>query len=155
MSDFPKTVQEFMTVQPTTVRPDMSLAQAADLMRERSIRHLPVTADGGLIGVLSERDVHVARTLRRRNFADITVAKLMNDVPLVVAPETPIATVAARMLDRRTGSAVVVHEGRVVGIFTTVDALLALHRIAGEVEERDCVGLAQRPQSQPGPQPVP
>ena len=47
-----------------------------------------------------------------------------------VGPETPLAKVAASMVRHRFGSAVIVERGRVVGMFTTVDALRALLRRA-------------------------
>jgi CBS domain-containing protein len=50
-------VDEVMTTQPFVVPPDMPLQQAAREMAVRWIRHLPVVADGRLLGVVSMRDV--------------------------------------------------------------------------------------------------
>jgi CBS domain-containing protein len=50
-------VDEVMTGQPFTVPPDMPLQDAAREMAVRWIRHLPVVADGRLLGVVSMRDV--------------------------------------------------------------------------------------------------
>ena len=126
------TVQEHMTLAPVTVASTASLAEAALLMREKAARHLPVVDDGRLVGVVSERDVNVARTLRSTSLEKAKVALVMNEQPLAVPPDARLSDVAARMLDRKVGSAIVVHEGRVVGIFTSHDALLALHRILAE-----------------------
>jgi CBS domain-containing protein len=46
-----------MTSAPEVLRPDSELADAAHLMLELGIRHLPVVRSGQLIGVLSMRDV--------------------------------------------------------------------------------------------------
>mgnify|MGYP003348804238 CR=1 FL=1 len=47
-----------MTRSLLTVRWNLSLEDAWKMMKERSIRHLPVLdAEGGLIGILSDRDV--------------------------------------------------------------------------------------------------
>ena len=51
------TVNEAMTVEVFTVPPDMSLRAAAREMAARWIRHLPVVAEGRLLGVVSMRDV--------------------------------------------------------------------------------------------------
>ena len=123
------TVQEFMTAQPLTIAPGAPLAEAARIMRERSIRHLPVVEEGRLVGALSERDVHVARTLRSVTLETTKVETLMNDRPLAVPASAALPDVAARMIDRKAGSAIVMHDGCVVGIFTTHDALHALHRL--------------------------
>jgi CBS domain-containing protein len=50
-------VDEVMTSQPFTVPPDMPLQEAAREMAVRWIRHLPVVAEGRLLGVVSMRDV--------------------------------------------------------------------------------------------------
>ncbi len=42
-----------------TVDPDDSVSQAVEVMRENSTRHLPVTADGDLLGVVTTTDVAV------------------------------------------------------------------------------------------------
>jgi CBS domain-containing protein len=51
------TVDETMTAEVFTVPPDMQLQDAARQMAVRWIRHLPVVADGQLLGVVSMRDV--------------------------------------------------------------------------------------------------
>jgi CBS domain-containing protein len=50
-------VGDVMTRSPVTVSPDDDALQAAKLMGERRIRHLPVVQDGMVLGVLGIRDV--------------------------------------------------------------------------------------------------
>jgi CBS domain-containing protein len=50
-------VSDYMTPAPEVLRPDSDLADAAHLMLELGIRHLPVVRSGHLVGVLSIRDV--------------------------------------------------------------------------------------------------
>ena len=50
-------VDEVMTAEVFTVRPDMPLQDAAREMAARWIRHLPVVQDGQVLGVVSMRDV--------------------------------------------------------------------------------------------------
>ena len=78
---------------------------------------------------LSERDINVARTLKSVTLDKAKVELVMSTPPLTVPPDARLSDVAARMIDRKAGSAVVVHEGRIVGIFTSHDALHALHRL--------------------------
>ena len=56
----------------------------------------------------------------------MTVAEAMSPEPYTVPPGAPIDAVAIDMARRKIGSAVVVNRGKVVGIFTTVDALRVL-----------------------------
>ena len=50
-------VSDYMTPAPEVLRPDSDLADAAHLMLELGIRHLPVVRGGRLVGVLSMRDL--------------------------------------------------------------------------------------------------
>ena len=50
-------VSDYMTAAPEVLGPDSDLADAAHLMLELGIRHLPVVRSGCLVGVLSIRDV--------------------------------------------------------------------------------------------------
>jgi CBS domain-containing protein len=57
------TVGEYMTEQPATVTLDTDVHQAALLMLELDCRHLPVVHAGGVVGMVSLRDLvsHVLR----------------------------------------------------------------------------------------------
>jgi CBS domain-containing protein len=55
-------VSDYMTPAPECLGPDSELADAAHLMLELGIRHLPVVRSGQLLGVLSIRDVLDAET---------------------------------------------------------------------------------------------
>lgn len=50
-------VSAVMTRQVLTVTPETSIAEAAQHMADRWIRHLPVVSDGELLGMLSQRDL--------------------------------------------------------------------------------------------------
>ena len=57
-------VSDYLTPAPKVLQPDNELADAADLMLELGIRHLPIVRSGRLVGVLSMRDVLDADTHR-------------------------------------------------------------------------------------------
>ena len=50
-------IADVMTTEVTTVTADVSVTDAAALMGERRIRHLPVVEDGRLLGMIGIRDV--------------------------------------------------------------------------------------------------
>lgn len=54
-----------------TVDPDDSVDRAVEVMRENSTRHLPVTADGELLGVITTTDVAVYHRNRSDELAEI------------------------------------------------------------------------------------
>lgn len=121
------TVGHFMTRTPHTVGCNQPLAVAHKIMNEHGIRHLPVLDTGKLVGVVSQRDLHFLETLRDVDPRAVKVSEAMNAEVLTVTARTTLHRAAEEMFERRLGSAVVVDaKGRVVGMFTTVDALRAL-----------------------------
>lgn len=120
------TISRHMTRALHTIGIDQSLATAHRFMREHHIRHLPVLADGALVGIVSLRDLNFIEAIAGVDPNTVTVEDAMTPDPYVVGPNEPLEDVAAVMAERKLGSAIVVEEGRVAGIFTTVDALGAL-----------------------------
>jgi len=130
------TVAAHMTVSPVVIGSDRTLADAHRMMRERGIRHLPVVDAGTLVGVVSQRDLYLAETLRGVDPATDPVREAMSAAPYAVPPGTALEEVAAAMAERKLGSAIVVDRGSVIGLFTTVDALRALAALAGRRRSR-------------------
>lgn len=50
-------VRRAMTGRPLTISTDDDILAASQMMAERKLRHLPVTEDGNLVGIVSMRDV--------------------------------------------------------------------------------------------------
>lgn len=121
-----ETVDKYMTPCPHTVGKDQSLAKAHELMREHGIRHLPVLDGGRLVGLLSDRDVHLVQSLRDVVSAQVPVEQAMSYDPYCVTPLTELEQVAREMARKKLGSAVVMEGPKVVGIFTAIDALETL-----------------------------
>ncbi len=130
------TVKAYMSVAPVVVASDRTLADAHRLMRERSIRHLPVVDHGRLVGVVSQRDLYLLETLKGVDPGTELVREAMAPDPYAVPPDAPLEEVAAAMAERKYGSAVVVDRGSVIGLFTTVDALRALAAVVGRRRTR-------------------
>lgn len=119
------TVRAWMTRSPRTIDADATLNDAHAIMRDEGFRHLPVLERGRLLGIVSQRDLHLAETLRDVDPDTVKVREAMISHPYFVAPGAPLAEVVAEMVEHRFGAAVVMDEGKVVGMFTTVDALRA------------------------------
>lgn len=62
-----------MTEKPITIFPDATMAQAAELMAENDISGLPVEKDGGIVGMITSRDMV-------RYFADQDVKATVGDM---------------------------------------------------------------------------
>jgi len=123
------TIARHMTPSPATIDSGRSLAEAHRTMQRRGIRHLPVVAGDALVGILSLRDLHLLETLRDVDPEKVTVEEAMTRGPYTVEPGASVETVARTLAENKWGSAVVVADGKVVGMFTTTDALRLLGRL--------------------------
>ncbi|MEE9503690.1 MAG: CBS domain-containing protein, partial [Thermodesulfobacteriota bacterium] len=54
-------VKYWMSTEVITVDEDVSLMQASKLMKEHSIKHLPVIKEHRLVGIVSDRDLKEAQ----------------------------------------------------------------------------------------------
>jgi acetoin utilization protein AcuB len=139
-------VADYMTPGPTVVGAHQSLPTAHQIMREHGIRHLPVVDGGLLVGILSDRDLHLVQTLAHVRPEQLTFEDAMTADPYTVSITTPLNQVARVMSERKIGSAVVVEHGGVVGVFTVTDALEALiEALEGTYTRRRFEGVTTEP----------
>jgi acetoin utilization protein AcuB len=122
-------VRQFMTPSPHTIARNRSLSAAASLMRQHQVRHLPVLDGGKIVGVLSQRDLLLIESLPGVNPTDVRVEEAMVQDVFAIGPDTPVGEAIETMIDRKLGSAIVSEGERVLGVFTTIDALRALHHL--------------------------
>jgi acetoin utilization protein AcuB len=134
----PFEVYKFMSVCTQSIGRDQTLAKAHERMREHRIRHLPVLDAGVLVGVVTERDLRFIETLRDVDPTKVRVEEAMTPEPYFVAPNASVREVAQEMAKHKYGCAVVMDGARVVGIFTTTDAL---HALAAVLEGADEVAM--------------
>lgn len=124
-------VSQAMTRDVTTLELNDKLVIADDVMRLGRIRHLPVVdGDGALVGIVSQRDLFHSGLLRalgygshaQRQALDMVVVKeAMKSEVLTIAPDAPLSTAAAIMLEQKIGCLVVVEGGKIAGILTESD----------------------------------
>jgi acetoin utilization protein AcuB len=120
------TIERWMTRNPRSIDHGARLSEAHAIMREEGIRHLPVMEGGKLVGILSQRDLHLIETLKDVDPERVAVHEAMTSRPYFVSPSAALVDVVAKMAAQRLGAAVVLESRRLVGIFTTVDAMSAL-----------------------------
>lgn len=125
-------IGDHMTPMPVCIPIDEDLDAAVTLMQKHGVRHLPVVDGNDLAGILSDRDLAIIESLLPAGeWETISVAEAMTPKPYTVSPDADLSEVAARMAERKYGSAVVANEdGRVLGVFTTTDALRVLARLS-------------------------
>ena len=119
-------VEQYMSRNPATIGKSDPLVAAHRLMQTHRIRHLPVLHQGRIVGVVSERDLYLLETVKNVDPRREPVEEAMTAFPFTVPPDANLADVARQMWKHRYGSALVVKDGVLVGIFTRADALRAL-----------------------------
>ena len=95
-------------------------------VRAHDCRHLPVLEHGELVGVLTQRDLYLLETIAGVDLTKDHVDDAMSTDAYAVPPDAPLDEVAGHMATQKYGCAVVIERGRVIGIFTTTDALRVL-----------------------------
>jgi acetoin utilization protein AcuB len=130
------TIRAFMSPAPHTIGVDQPLRVAAEVMAAHGIRHLPVLAEGQLVGILSKRDLDVACLLPGVDPDRVTVEEAMTPDPFSITAESSLEWIVMEMSQHKYGATVVVDGKKVVGVFTTVDALRALQDLLGRSRRR-------------------
>lgn len=113
-----KRFESGMVVNPITMTPDQTLADALELMQRHRISGIPVTEkDGRLVGILTNRDVRFAEN------PDQPVAELMTRDNLATVGPGVSPQEAKRLLHQRRIEKLIVvdHAGRCTGLFTVKD----------------------------------
>ncbi len=132
-------VRDLMTDRPRTITGDVPLRIAARELIRTGLGALPVVdADLRLLGMLSERELMrhllttevfsdgIGRPAPPGQAAGKTVRDVMTRQVLCVAPEQPVAEVAALMSNKDVERVPVVREGRLVGFLTRGDIVRKL-----------------------------
>jgi len=123
-------VGERMSHPVITIRPDMPIADALNMMKREHIRRAPVIKDGKLVGIVSDKDLLNASpspatslSVWEMNYllSKIVVKDVMTKNVLTVTEDTPIEEAARIMADNKIGGLPVVRDGTVVGIITETD----------------------------------
>jgi CBS domain-containing protein len=125
-------IRDHMTKNPVTISPHATLPDAHALMKEYSVRRLPVVdSHGKLVGIISQTDVREAQpsdatslSIYELNYllAKLTIERIMTKDVLTVAPEDQVSKAAQLMLERKIGGIPVTDpEGKLVGIITESD----------------------------------
>lgn len=121
-------VRQIISTSVLTRAPQDSVHELRELMKESVIRHLLVCAPGGkLVGIVSDRDM-----LRE---GGETVGDIMTPNPITVTPDMPVSTVTTIMLAKRISCVPVVENGKLLGIVTTSDLLMALQCVLKLIEQ--------------------
>ncbi len=116
-------IEEIMTRDVATIRPEQSLLEAAELMRSRDVGSLPVHENDRLIGMITDRDI-VVRGLTDGDIAGKTVRDVMSEDVMYCRAGDRVESVATNMADLEMRRLPVVDENkRLVGIVSLANMM--------------------------------
>jgi len=115
-------IMAVMTPFPWFIHIEDELERARQVMAEHGIRHLPVTREGELVGVLGDRDVAL---LESRSDVPPSIRDACVLDAYVVDVTEPLDRVLSTMAERHLDATLVVRNHKLAGIFTASDACRA------------------------------
>jgi acetoin utilization protein AcuB len=135
-------ISEWMTKDVITVEPETSMMRASKILKDKTIRRLPVVdSDGRIVGIVTDRDIKEASPSKATSLdvheiyyllSEIKVKDIMTPNPVTISPGDTVEKAAVIMLERRVeGLPVVDAENRVVGIVTESDIFKVIIAITG------------------------
>jgi len=123
-------IKEWMVKNPITVTKDQTIQECVDLMKEHSIRHLPVVENKKLSGLVTEsnlRQVFLASMIEDLKLEDVMIRD-----PITVTPDTEIEDAAKLIYHNKIGGLPVIdNDDQVVGIITVADLVAAFIELMG------------------------
>jgi len=120
-------IKSVMTPFPYSVDRDAPLHEARAFMMQEGIRHLPVTKDGVLVGMITDRDIKLVLgpDFDYPTEEELSVNDVMVEHAYTVDLHERLDNVLDYMAEHHVGSAMVTRNGKLAGIFTATDACRA------------------------------
>lgn len=115
----------------------MTVRDAVSRLSQNRIGAVPVTRDGAVAGILSERDIIYCLESEGAAALDMPVEKGMTAPAITVTPDVPVLSALSRMSRQRIRHLPVVEGDRLVGIVSIGD--LVAYRIARIEEEAEAM----------------
>lgn len=131
-----KTVGEVMTSDVVTANSKTTLEEALRIMVSNGFRRLPIVDDGELKGILVAMDVirflgqgkafSYVKSDDIRDILSVNISELMTRDLVTISPDRDIGEAASLMRKSNRGSLLVMENGRLAGIITERDLLIAV-----------------------------
>ena len=116
-----------------TVNYKTDIQSVAQSMDKRKVGAFPVLREGELIGIISERDIATKVVANGLDPKKTTVLSIMTHNPTTVTPDNDLETCLDLMESGHFRHLPVLDEGKLVGMISIRDILVALLREKGEL----------------------
>lgn len=135
-------VSELMTPNPITITHNQTVGKAIEIMTRRDVRRLPVTKDGKLVGIISDRDLRqmggrsslkLPKSDQDDAYLQLPVEEAMTLSVITIRENQTVQDAITLMLKNKiSGLPVVDREGKLTGILSELDVL------------KHCLGILER-----------
>jgi len=124
-------VSEIMTKDLVVINKDQSLQEANDIIKNKQIRHIPVTSGEKVVGMLSKTDLHKISfintfdgdELTTAMYDHLTVGQVMTRELSTIQHTDTISDVAKILSENEFHALPVMDGAQIVGIVTTTDLI--------------------------------
>ena len=132
-----QTIRDAMTSNPTAVRPDTSVLEAAQKMKSEDVGALPIVEGDRLVGVVTDRDLAI-RVLAEGKSAETAVSEIASKDVVTVDPQQNLEEAARLMAEHQVRRLPVCEEdGKLVGMLAQADVAQSGHdSLTGETVQR-------------------
>lgn len=135
-------VRERMTVNPITITPETTIAEAFQLMRDNSIRRLPVMEKGKLVGIVTQKELSEVSPSPATSLSIFEInyllakTKIRDILPknmkvITIEADDNLERAALLMREHKIGGIPVMEKGKLVGIITETNIFDAFIDILG------------------------
>ncbi|MGV3082155.1 CBS domain-containing protein [Streptococcus dysgalactiae] len=133
-------VKDYMTKEVISISPEESVAHAADLMRDKGLRRLPVIEKRQLVGLVTEGTMADASPSKATSLSIYEMNYLLNKTKIrdimirqvvTVEPDASLEDAIYEMMTYKVGVLPVVQNNQVVGIITDRDVFKAFLEVSG------------------------
>lgn len=132
-------VRDIMSTDVTVIDRNDDVLSIENIMNTKHVRHLPVVEEGGVVGMVSQRDIFKAAMSSAMGYGEkaqqgflhsVRVKAIMVYPVITVSPETTVDAAIELMLQKGIGCLPVVDNGQVVGMLTKTDLLRRLQALS-------------------------
>ena len=114
-------VKEIMSKTVYSLSPDISLEYASAIMRDKNLGVMPITKQGKLLGIVTDRDILLRGVAQGKDLKTTTVSDIMTKHVVKIMPDQSVIEASKMMAKNKIRRIPVCDGQRVVGIVSLCD----------------------------------
>ena len=122
----PQSIQEIMTLNPTTYPATTSLVDAAQAMRDQDVGDVLVERDGTVCGIVTDRDIVLRAVAEDRSPSEVRLGDICSGELTSLAPTATVDDAVALMRANALRRLPICDDGQVIGIVSLGDLAIDL-----------------------------